>query len=284
MTHRISLFTILFTLVASLSAQPQVDSLRRVISRQGTTAHLLAEMARAYSTSQPDSALHYADLAARRKAAGADLITLEAARGDALVAQGQTKQAIGHYAKALATARQLKDADEEHNQLCSMGICHSRLQEFDKAAKCYDRVIAYGVKHSRQLAFSGYQNYGAMCSRMGRVDDTKTMLMNALKYEDAAQPALRVSVYAGLGTILTYDPQTFPEAERYLRKGIDIARQAREPLAEASCLSPLITLLTQLPARYDEIPALIARTDGIVKDLAPDGVERMQLEHAKANF
>lgn len=159
------------------------------------------------------------------------------------------------------------------------------MQHFDKAAKCYDQVITYATRHKNaQLAFSAYQNYGAMCSRMGRVEDCQRLLLNALKYQSAADPALRVSVYAGLGTILTYNAATFPKAEQYLRQGIAIARRAHEPLAEASCLSPLITLLTQQPQRYAEIPALIARANTIVSNAAPDGTERMQLEHAKINY
>ena len=93
---------------------------------------------------------------------------------------------------------------------------------------------------------------------MGRVEDCKRLLLNALKYQSAADPALRVSVYAGLGTILTYNAATFPKAEQYLRQGIAIARRAHEPLAEASCLSPLITLGTrkdQLLFRYSTMVA-----------------------------
>lgn len=268
-----------------VAAQPQADSLRQLIRGQGPKPHLLVQMAEATATSQPDTALHYAQLARQHHAAGRDLITLEAATGEALMAQGQIEQSLKHFTQAYNQARQQHLEPEAYNQLCSIGLCHSRLQQFDKAAKYYDQVIAYATRHKNaQLAFSAYQNYGAMCSRMGRADDCQRLLLNALKYQNAAAPALRVSVYAGLGTILTYNPATFAKAEQYLRQGIAIARQAREPLAEASCLSPLITLLTQLPPRYAEIPALIARANAIVSQAAPDGPERMQLEHAKANY
>lgn len=247
--------------------------------------HLLAQMAQAFSTSCPDSALHYAQLATQHKAQGADIVTLEAARGEALAAQGHIQQALGHFNQAYKVAQKHHLADQQHNQLCSMGICHSRLQQFDQAAKCYDQVIAYATRHhNHQLAFAAYQNYGAMCSRIGRPDDCRTLLLNALKYERAAEPAQRISVYAGLGTILTYNTATFAQAEQYLQRGINLARQAHEPLAEASCLSPLITLLTQQPKRHTEIPALIARANTIVSGLAPGGTERMQLEHAKVNY
>lgn len=266
-------------------AQPQADSLRHLIHVKGPQVHLLAQMAEATATSHPDTALHYAQLARQRKAAGRDLITLEAATGEALMAQGQIEQSLKHFTQAYNQARQQHLAPEAYNQLCSIGLCHSRMQHFDKAAKCYDQVITYATRHKNaQLAFSAYQNYGAMCSRMGRVEDCQRLLLNALKYQSAADPALRVSVYAGLGTILTYNAATFPKAEQYLRQGIAIARRAHEPLAEASCLSPLITLLTQQPQRYAEIPALIARANTIVSNAAPDGTERMQLEHAKINY
>ena len=231
-------------------AQPQADSLRHLIHVKGPQVHLLAQMAEATATSHPDTALHYAQLARQRKAAGRDLITLEAATGEALMAQGQIEQSLKHFTQAYNQARQQYLAPEAYNQLCSIGLCHSRMQHFDKAAKCYDQVITYATRHKNaQLAFSAYQNYGAMCSRMGRVEDCQRLLLNALKYQSAADPALRVSVYAGLGTILTYNAATFPKAEQYLRQGIAIARRAHEPLAEASCLSPLITLLTQQPQR-----------------------------------
>ena len=277
------LVCLLFPMLAT--AQPQADSLRQLIHTQGSKVHLLAQMAEATATSQPDTALHYAQLARKHNAAGSDLITIEAATGEALMAQGQIQQSLKHFTLAYNKARQMRLEPEQYNQLCSIGLCHSRLQDFDKAAKCYDKVITYATSHKNaQLAFSAYQYYGAMCSRMGRIDDCKRLLLNALKYQNAVMPALRVSVYAGLGTILTYNTSTFQEAEQYLRQGIAIARQAREPLAETSCLSPLITLLTQQPQRYAEIPTLIARADAIVKDAAPNGTERMQLEHAKVNY
>lgn len=277
------LFCLLLPLLAL--AQPQADSLRRLIYAQGPKVHLLVQMAEATATSRPDTALHYAQWARQQHAAGRDLITLEAATGEALMAQGQIQQSLTHFTRAYNQARRLHLEPEAYNQLCSIGLCHSRLQHFDKAAKYYDKVITYATRHKNaQLAFSAYQYYGAMCSRMGRVEDCQRLLLNALKYQNAAAPALRVSVYAGLGTIFTYNATTFPKAEQYLRQGIAIARQAREPLAEASCLSPLITLLTQLPQRYSEIPALIARANAIVSNAAPSGTERMQLEHAKANY
>lgn len=278
------LITLMLTPVLA-AAQPQADSLRHLLRTQPHNPHLLAQMAQAFSTSCPDSALHYAQLATQHKAQGADIVTLEAARGEALAAQGHIQQALGHFTQAYKTAKIHHLADQQHNQLCSMGICHSRLQQFDQAAKCYDQVIAYATRHhNHQLAFAAYQNYGAMCSRIGRPDDCRTLLLNALKYERAAEPAQRISVYAGLGTILTYNPATFAQAEQYLQRGINLARQSHEPLAEASCLSPLITLLTQQPKRHTEIPALIARANTIVSGLAPGGTERMQLEHAKVNY
>ena len=278
------LITLMLTPVLA-AAQPQADSLRHLLRTQPHNPHLLAQMAQAFSTSCPDSALHYAQLATQHKAQGSDIVTLEAARGEALAAQGHIQQALGHFTQAYKTAKIHHLADQQHNQLCSMGICHSRLQQFDQAAKCYDQVIAYATRHhNHQLAFAAYQNYGAMCSRIGRPDDCRTLLLNALKYERAAEPAQRISVYAGLGTILTYNPATFAQAEQYLQRGINLARQAHEPLAEASCLSPLITLLTQQPNRHAEIPALIARANTIVSGLAPGGTERMQLEHAKVNY
>lgn len=238
------LITLMLTPVLA-AAQPQADSLRHLLRTQPHNPHLLAQMAQAFSTSCPDSALHYAQLATQHKAKGADIVTLEAARGEALAAQGHIQQALGHFTQAYKVAQKHHLADQQHNQLCSMGICHSRLQQFDQAAKCYDQVIAYATRHhNHQLAFAAYQNYGAMCSRIGRPDDCRTLLLNALKYERAAEPAQRISVYAGLGTILTYNPATFAQAEQYLQRGINLARQAHEPLAEASCLSPLITLLT----------------------------------------
>lgn len=271
-------------LFVTMSAQPQVQALKKQLATKGANAQVVTEIARVYSSSNPDSALKYAMWAKTLKPNAKERITINAAQGEALLAQGKTADALKLFTEAYQWAKQLKDEKELYNQLCSMGICHSRLQAFDKAAKCYEKVINYGIQHNRMLAFSGYQNYGALCSRVGRVADTEKMLRNALKYESAAEPALRVSVYAGLGTILTANPAKFAEAETYLKKGINIAQKAHEPLAEASCLSPLITLLTQQPQRYNEIPGLISRTNKIVAKLTPNGSERMQLEHAKANY
>lgn len=280
-----TILSLFFSFVfASMVAQPQVQALKKQMATKGKNAQIVAELAKVYSSSNPDSALKYVMLAKTLKPNVKERITINAAQGEALLAQGKTADALKLFTEAYQWAKQLKDAKEQYNQLCSMGICHSRLQAFDEAAKCYEKVINYGIRHSRMLAFSGYQNYAALCSRVGRVADTEKMLRNALKYENAVEPALRVSVYAGLGTILTANPTKFVEAESYLKKGIDLAQKAHEPLAEASCLSPLITLLTQQPQRYGEIPGLIKRTNQIVAKLTPNGSERMQLEHAKANY
>lgn len=87
-------------------AQPQADSLRHLIHVKGPQVHLLAQMAEATATSHPDTALHYAQLARQRKAAGRDLITLEAATGEALMAQGQIEQSLKHFTQAYNQARQ----------------------------------------------------------------------------------------------------------------------------------------------------------------------------------
>ncbi len=284
--------SLLLCLFATMAMQSMAQSaslpllLKQARDAKGKpSSHLYVEIARAWLGTSPDSTIKYADAAARMKPQGADLIHLEAARGEALLAKGETEKALKLFTKARSIAESQHNTDEKFNQMCSMGICLSRLQKFDEAQKLYEQVINYGIKHSRMLAFSGYQNYGVLCSRIGRTADCEKMLRNALKYEDAAADVnLRVSVYSGLGSILTYNPQTFGEAEKFLRQGMNIARKAQEPLAEANCISPLISLLTQQPNRYNEIPGLIARADAIVKGAAPSGSERMQLEHAKANY
>lgn len=170
---KIFTFLVLFIYVGinGLSAQPQTENIRREIKQKGASAHLLTEMARIFSTSQPDSAIHYVKLAQAKKPTGTDLITLNAALGEANMAQGKTEKALQLFTHAQKLAVQQKNQHEQYNQLCSMGICYSRLQKFDQAIKCYEQVINYGLKHSRQLAFAGYQNYAALCSRVGRAED-----------------------------------------------------------------------------------------------------------------
>ena len=109
------IFTLFLLFAASFTtfAQPQTEALRRQMRKDGATPHLLAEMARIFSTSQPDSALHYADRAARAKVRGADLITIEAARGEALVALGQTEKGLQHFKRAHATAQKQKSIQEK---------------------------------------------------------------------------------------------------------------------------------------------------------------------------
>ena len=126
---------LLFLGTNALYAQPQTERIRKEIKQKGATAHLLTEMARIFSTSQPDSAIHYAKLAQAKSPTGTDLITLYAALGEANMAQGKTKEALQLFIRAQKTAVQQKNQNEQYNQLCSMGICHSRLQQFDQAIK-----------------------------------------------------------------------------------------------------------------------------------------------------
>ena len=175
------------------------------------------------------------------------------------MAQGQIEQSLKHFTQAYNQARQQHLAAEAYNQLCSIGLCHSRMQHFDKAAKCYDQVITYATRHKNaQLAFSAYQNYGAMCSRMGRVEDCQRLLLNALKYQSAADPALRVSVYAGLGTILTYNAATSLKPNNTCVKALPLRVELMNRL-----LRPVVSHRSSRCSpnnreRYAEIPALIA--------------------------
>lgn len=91
---KIFTFLVLFIYVGinGLSAQPQTENIRREIKQKGASAHLLTEMARIFSTSQPDSAIHYVKLAQAKKPTGTDLITLNAALGEANMAQGKIEK------------------------------------------------------------------------------------------------------------------------------------------------------------------------------------------------
>lgn len=91
---------LLFIVTNALYAQPQTERIRKEIKQKGATAHLLTEMARIFSTSQPDSAIHYAKLAQAKSPKGTDLITLYAALGEANMAQGKTKEALQLFTRA----------------------------------------------------------------------------------------------------------------------------------------------------------------------------------------
>lgn len=222
----------MFTMVSMTIAQPSLQQLlKQARTNKGKPdAHLYIQIAKTWLTTAPDSTLKYADAAARLKPRGADLIGIEAARGEAFLANGETEKALKHFKSARSIAEKQHNTEEMFNQMCSIGICLSRLQKFDEAQKLYEKVINYGIKHSRMLAFSGYQNYGVLCSRIGRTADCEKMLRNALKYEDAASDvSLRVSVYSGLGTILTYHPQTFGEARNFFAKGWTLLAKLTNP-------------------------------------------------------
>ena len=99
---------LLFIGTNALYAQPQTERIRKEIKQKGATAHLLTEMARIFSTSQPDSAIHYAKLAQAKSPKGTDLITLYAALGEANMAQGKTKEALQLFTRAQKIAVQQK--------------------------------------------------------------------------------------------------------------------------------------------------------------------------------
>lgn len=99
---------LLFLGTNALYAQPQTERIRKEIKQKGATAHLLTEMARIFSTSQPDSAIHYAKLAQAKSPKGTDLITLYAALGEANMAQGKTKEALQLFTRAQKKSRTTK--------------------------------------------------------------------------------------------------------------------------------------------------------------------------------
>lgn len=111
---KIFTFLVLFIYVGinGLSAQPQTENIRREIKQKGASAHLLTEMARIFSTSQPDSAIHYVKLAQAKKPTGTDLITLNAALGEANMAQGKTEKALQLFTHAQKLAVQQKNQHE----------------------------------------------------------------------------------------------------------------------------------------------------------------------------
>ena len=120
--------------IAQSASLPQL--LKQAHNAKGKpNSHLYVEIARAWLGTSPDSTIKYADAAARMKPQGSDIIHIEAARGEALLAKGETEKALKHFTKARSVAESQHNSFEKFNQMCSMGICLSRLQKFDEAQK-----------------------------------------------------------------------------------------------------------------------------------------------------
>lgn len=285
MKTKIFLLTGAFILACcNLKAQRiQVDSLRHEISKNGVTADRYVEIAEAYFSQNLDSASWFCKEALKLKPSEHSLMKAETLLGNVEGERGNTKAAHEYLDKALNQARKLKSKKDIYNILCVKGTIYSKEDDFEKACKCYEEVLEYAIHNDPELTFSTYLNLASLNSHIGHNEEAITFIKNAEKYQNSAPMNERVIMYASLGT-LQFNVGKYSEAEVSLRKGWKLSRQHKEPLAGLRCVNALISLLSQMPQRQKEVPALIDEATRTVLAIAPDGSDRMQLEHAKVNY
>lgn len=271
-------------LCSNLKAQRiQVDSLRQEISKHGPSADRYVETANAYLNQNLDSVVWFCKEALKLKPSDYALMKAETLLGEIEGEHGNTSKAHEHLKKALELARKQKDQEEIHDILCIIGTIYNKEDDFENACKCYEEVLEYAIHHDPALAFNTYLNLASLNSHIGHYEEAITFVKNAEKYQDSAPLAERVIRYASLGT-LQYNIKKYPEAEASLRKGWQLSQQYKEPLAGIRCINALISLLSQMPKRQKEVPALIDEATRTIMAVAPEGSDRMQLEHAKVNY
>lgn len=285
MRHKFILLTGAFLLLCcNLKAQrTQVDSLRQEISKHGATADRYVQTANAYFSQNLDSVVWFCKEALKLKPSDYALMKAETLLGEVESEHGNGETAHKHLDKALDLARKLKDKEEIYDLLCIKGTVYSREDNLEKACDCYEEVLDYAIHNDPALTFSTYLNLASLNSHIGHNEEAITLIKNAEKYQKSAPLNERVIMYASLGT-LQYNVQKYPEAEASLRKGWKLARQYKEPLAGLRCMNALISLLSQMPQRQKEVPALIDEATRTVMAIAPEGSDRMQLEQAKVNY
>lgn len=169
---------VLLPLADAPQAQKAAQATLELMKQQGgrpVRAGVAAHPREGFSPEEtlPDAAkaLVHADFLEPYSVVVCDAVSLNIS-GDALYNQGRLSEAVAQYEKAL-----LLQADET-NVLNSLGVCHGRLGQMDRAAECFRRA--------REVApgdFMAHYNLGLALLRTGERQEAQACLEHSLELE-----------------------------------------------------------------------------------------------------
>lgn len=156
------------------AAQATLERMRRQGGRPvraGVSVHPREGFGPEETLADAAKALVHADFLEPYSLVPCDAVSLNIS-GDALYNQGRLSEAVAEYEKAL-----LLQADET-NVLNSLGVCHGRLGQMDRAAECFTRA--------REVApqdFMAHYNLGLALLRLGQNQEAQACLEQSLELE-----------------------------------------------------------------------------------------------------
>ncbi|TAE51859.1 MAG: response regulator [Bacteroidetes bacterium] len=190
-------------------AQPGADSLRQVWqgSSRPDTARLNAAHQLAFSVfrrAQPDSAMHYAQLAyqlAESRKLKAGMATALTDQGILYTDRGDSAQAVGALTRALELSEAQKDPTLAALALRQLGSLYEQAGEDDRALGYYQRAFAYADKTQDPLLKARIQtSVGNVLRTQGKTREALDLLGRSLAtFESAGSKQDMFRVLMGLG-------------------------------------------------------------------------------------
>ncbi len=156
--------------------------------------------------------------------------------GSVLAATGDLDQAKSYFEKALATLKTEGTAFQRVQLYNSLGIIESAEGHNASALQYLKQALdLQGIVSPKQdqLAILILQNLASAEARAGERRNAKSHLLNALAEYNGkklANPPVLGKIYAAIGEV-SLGLKEFPEAEKYLRQGIEISQKANDDSA-----------------------------------------------------
>jgi len=139
--------------------------------RAGVAAHPLEGFTKAEVLDNAAKALVHAGFLEPYVAVACDAVSLNVS-GDALYNAGRLSEAVAEYEKALFLRA------DEPNVLNSLGVCHGRLGQMERAADYFGRAVAVAPDD-----FMAHYNLGLALMNLGREDEAGPCLARSLELE-----------------------------------------------------------------------------------------------------
>ena len=157
--------------------------------------------------------------------------------------RGRYLEAIEDMTAVLACARDLGDGAEEanaHYLLASIALDMARLPvALDHLRDSFRLFPATGQAHGERACLC---LFGEVSRRLGRLDEAMDFNLRALELAAGAQDLMQIAIAHGQIGAVELDLGRLPEAERSLRRSIEMKRELGNPLGEAEVVVSLAEL------------------------------------------
>ena len=161
-------------------------------------------------------------------------------RGARCVNEGEYRQAVEHYQQALASAREVGDANLQAEVLNDMGFCHRRMADDESALKHYRESLDIRERTGDQPGQAeSLNNIGLALCRQQRFAEAKEALGRAMKIEEAIGDKVGAGYTLLNLSHLASQRGEHDRAEELCRRSLAVRREIGDQLGLGYCYTNL---------------------------------------------